>query len=97
MSGRGNRDSRGRGRGGRGRGRGRFQSRGGGISSTASTKQKEIKFFPHGAGRDQQTVTYDTVKDHIVSYVQKTYKNGQDIAVSLRDLEEIDLSILHPS
>jgi hypothetical protein len=45
-----------------------------------------MKFFPHGIGRDKQAVMYDTVKDHIIQYVQKPYKNGQDIAVSLRDL-----------
>jgi adenosyl cobinamide kinase/adenosyl cobinamide phosphate guanylyltransferase len=38
-------------------------------------------------GGDKQAVTYDTVRDHIVQYVQKTYEHGhQDIAVSLRDL-----------
>jgi hypothetical protein len=56
-----------------------------------------MKFFPHGIGSDRQTVTYDTVKDHIVQFVQKTYKNGQDIAISLRDLNKKDLSALLPS
>jgi hypothetical protein len=56
-----------------------------------------MKFFPHGIGRDKQTVTYDTVKEHIVQYVQKTYKNGQDVAVSLRDLVIKDLSSMQPS
>ena len=51
-----------------------------------------MKFFPHGIGRERQTVTYETVKEHIVQYVQKTYKCGQDIAVSLRDLQKKDLT-----
>ena len=51
-----------------------------------------MKFFPHGIGRERQTVTYETVKEHIVQYVQKTYKCGQDIAVSLRDLQMKDLT-----
>ncbi len=55
-----------------------------------------MKFYPHGIGRERQAVTYDTVKDHIVSYVQKTYKNGQDTAVSLRDLRKKDLNLLQP-
>lgn len=59
-------------------------------------KQLEMKFFPHGIGRDKQAVTYDTVRDHIVQFVQKTYKNGQDIAVSLRDDKVKDLSTLAP-
>jgi hypothetical protein len=87
----------GRGRGGRGfrggRGRGRFQ--GNKSMSTRSTRLV-MKFFPHGIGRDRQTVTYDTVKDNIVQFVQKTYNNGQDIAISLRDLTIKDFSPLQP-
>jgi hypothetical protein len=56
-----------------------------------------MKFFPHGIGRDKQTVTYDTVKEHIMQYVEKTYMKGQDVAVSLRDLTIKDLSSLRPS
>ena len=61
-----------------------------------SLKQQEVKFYPHRAGRQQQSITYDTVKDHIMQYVQKTYKNGQDIAVSLRDLQKKDLEPERP-
>ena len=35
----------------------------------------------------QQTVTYDTVKDHIIKQIQKTYKYGIDMAKSLRDMQ----------
>jgi hypothetical protein len=56
-----------------------------------------MKFYPHGIGREKQAVTYDTVKDHIVQYVQKTYKNGQDTAVSIRDLVKKDLTPLQPT
>jgi hypothetical protein len=56
-----------------------------------NSKQLEIKFFPHGIGRETQTVTYHTVKDHILQFVQKTYKHGQAIAVSLRNLKQNDL------
>jgi hypothetical protein len=52
----------------------------------------QMKFLPHGIGRDRQAVSYDTVKDHIVQYVQKTYKNGQDAAVSIRNLMVMDLT-----
>jgi hypothetical protein len=51
-----------------------------------------MKFFPHRIGRDQQAVSYDTVKDHIVQYVQKTYKNGHDATVSIRNLVVKDLT-----
>ena len=55
-----------------------------------------MKFLPQGIRGERQTVTYNTVKDQIVQYVQKTYKNGQDIAVSLRDLQAKDLSPYAP-
>ena len=87
----------GRGRGGRsyrgGQGRGRFQDN----KMKSTSKELEMKFFPHGIGRERQTVTYDTVKDHIVQHVQKTYKNGQDIAVSLRNLVKKDLNPSTPT
>ena len=86
--GRSGRDNRSRGHGGRGRGR--YQGRGRSKNSS-SLKELEMKFFPHGKGKDWQTVMYDTVKDHIVQYIQKTYKNGQDIRVSLQDLQKKDL------
>jgi hypothetical protein len=56
-----------------------------------------MKFFPHGIGRDRQAVSYDTVKDHIVQYVQKTYMNGQDAAVSIRNLMVMDLTTHEPT
>jgi hypothetical protein len=37
------------------------------------------------------------VKDHIVQYVQKTYRNGQDAAVSIRNLVVIDLTPHEPT
>ncbi|KAL7577498.1 hypothetical protein ACA910_004779 [Epithemia clementina (nom. ined.)] len=49
-----------------------------------------MKFYPHGSGKNA------TVKDSIVSYVQRTYKHGKDIAISLRDLKKKDLSSLKP-
>ena len=44
----------------------------------------------------QQSVTHDTVKDHVVQCVQKMHKNGIDIAKSLKKEEMKDLSILVP-
>ena len=37
------------------------------------------------------------MKDHIIQNVQKTYKNGQDITESLRDLTKKDLSANRPT
>jgi hypothetical protein len=56
-----------------------------------------MKFFPHGIGRDRQAVSYDTVKDYIVQCVQKTYRNGQDTAVSIRNLVVMDLTPHEPT
>jgi hypothetical protein len=87
-------------RGGQGReGRGYWGGQGtGGFkgrrnwNTTTSSKQPEMKLYPHRIERDRQAVTYDTVKDHIVQYIQKTYRNGQDAAVSIRNLEVKDLT-----
>jgi hypothetical protein len=97
---RGGRGREGRGyRGGRGYGRlsGRFQGKRHWNSTSSSTKQPEMKFYPHGIGRDRQAVSYDTVKDHILQYVQKTYRNGQDAAVSIRNLVVMDLTPHEPT
>jgi hypothetical protein len=51
-----------------------------------------MKFFPHGIGREQQAVTYDTVKDHIVQHIQKTYRNGHDAAVPIRNRAVMNLT-----
>ena len=56
-----------------------------------------MKFYPHTVGSQQQSVTYDTVKDHIVQYVQKTYKNGIDIAESLEKESMKDLTTMSPT
>ena len=41
-------------------------------------------------------MTYNTVKDHTVQYVQKTYKNRQDITILLRNHEKMDLTADRP-
>jgi hypothetical protein len=51
-----------------------------------------MKLYPHGIGRDRQAVTYDTVKDHIVQCIQKTYRNRQDAVVSIKNLAVRDLT-----
>jgi hypothetical protein len=52
----------------------------------------EMKFVPHGIGKERQTVTYQRVKEYIIQLVQKTYKNGKDVADSLRKMEKIDMT-----
>ena len=47
-----------------------------------------MKFLPHTTGTNRLTAMYEMVMTHIEQYVQKTYKHGQDIAESLRELEK---------
>ena len=86
--------------GGRGCGRGRHAGQGKGRANgnkKGANASTEKKFCPHGSGAQQQSVTFDAVKDHIVQQVQKTCKNGIDIAKML-DKEQIkDLSTLKPA
>ena len=37
------------------------------------------------------------MKDHIISYVQRTYRHGQDIAISLREVKKRDLTSEEPT
>ena len=55
-------------------------------------KPAEMKFLPHTTGTNKLTAMYEMVKMHIEQYVQKTYKHGQGIAESLRELQKKDLS-----
>ena len=55
-----------------------------------------MKFLPHTTGTNKLMATYETVKTHIEQYVQKTYKHGQDIAKSLRELQKKDLTVEMP-
>ena len=90
----GRQTSRGR---GRGRGRGRFSTK---LSCTPSTKyyEKELKFFLHGSSSDGRiAATFDTIKQNIIQNVQRTYKNGLDIAQSLKNETIIDLEAMKPA
>ena len=92
MSGRGrnNRFSR-----GSGRGSGCSHSKGQGTKSSSKTSNsnkssnnnntQEINFVPHYSGK-QQTVTYDTMKDHIETHIQKSFKYGNDMVKALRNM-----------
>ena len=55
-----------------------------------------MKLYTHGSGKQQQFMTYNTVKDHIVQDIQKTYKSRQAITISLRNLEKKNLMGVRP-
>ena len=84
------------GRGGRG-GRGERSTGGrGGRSGGRGPWRPEMKFHPHGVGRDRQTVTFNKVKERIEMKIQKEYEFGQDMAESLRKMKLVDLTVLAP-
>ena len=88
----------GRGRSGRGRGfqsgRGRGKPRAEGT--TKPIKEGEMKFTPYGSWGGKTTVTYDTVKDSILQFIQRTYRDPEDVVNSLQDMEKVDLSSKMP-
>jgi hypothetical protein len=51
-----------------------------------------MKFVPQGIGKERQMVTYQTAKDYIIQLVQKSFRNGKDVADSLRKMEKIDMT-----
>jgi hypothetical protein len=52
-----------------------------------------MKFIPHGIGKEvRQTATYPTIKDYITQLVQKSFRNGKDIADSIRKMEKINMT-----
>ena len=94
-----------------GRGRGRFQGQRGGqrgrggarryqnLSSRSSipmVKQQDLKFAPHVQSK-AQTATYASVKDAIVQYILKTFKDGNNVAQSIKDGKLFDLSKEEPT
>ena len=69
--------------------------------SSPSTSKLEFKFYPQRIGRDTQIQslppTIATVKDYIiVQSVQKSFINGQDTAMSLKDLKKKDINSEKP-
>ena len=40
--------------------------------------------------------SYNIVKEAIINYVQKNYKNGQDVAKSLKIMRKVDLAVSEP-
>jgi hypothetical protein len=87
--GRGRDGSQGQGRGGQGRGSQDNKLK----TYTASSKAPEMKFIRHVIGKEgRQTATYQTVKDYIIQLVQKSFRNGKDVADSIRKMDRINMT-----
>ena len=54
-------------------------------------RPQEMKFSPYGQAGSKSPMTFDTVKEHILNTIQRTYRHGKDVVDSLSDMEEIDL------
>jgi hypothetical protein len=56
-----------------------------------------MKFILHGIQKEVwQTATYQTVKDYIIQLVQKSFRNGKDVADSKRKMERINMTAKIP-
>jgi recombination DNA repair RAD52 pathway protein len=87
--GRGRDGSQGQGQGSQGRGSRDNRPK----ASNASSKAPEMKFIPDRIGKEvRQTATYQTVKDYIIQLVQKSFRNGKDVADSIRKMDRIDMT-----
>ena len=92
FQGRGGRGNQGQ-SGGRGRGGNKKQET---KPNKPTYKTSEMKFSPYGAAHGKSPTTFETVKDHIINTIQKSYKHGQDIADSLINMEEMDMEDNEP-
>ena len=63
------------------------------MEDHSTTKMPELKFAPQGNTR-MPTATYNSVKEAVISYIQKTYKNGQDVTKSLKEMNDCGLITL---
>jgi hypothetical protein len=87
--GRGRDGSQGQGQGSQGRGSQDNRPK----TYNVSSKAPKVKFILHGIGKEVwQTATYQTVKDYIIQLVQKSFRNGKDVADSIRKMDRIDMT-----
>ena len=68
-----------------------------GNGNKSKTSGKDYRFHPHGIGRQQQTCTFDTARDHCIQHIQSNYDYGTDMATALRNLKEFDFDSLRPA
>ncbi len=64
-------------------------------TNSPMVKQLDLKFTPHVQGK-LQAATYTTIKDAVIQFIQKTFKDGNDIVQSLKDGKVYDLSKEEP-
>ncbi len=85
--GRGNGRGRG-GRGGRGRG-GRSNGKEGSTNNNNNNNKTDLRFAPQSTNK--ASASYNTVKEAIIGYIQKTYTEGRDVVRSLKKMTKVDI------
>jgi hypothetical protein len=81
-------------RAGAGRGKGgRYQNQ----FKGKKPPQLEMKFGPQQGQGIARFHRFQTVKDHVLEYIQQTFNNGRDVLISLKKEEVVDLSKEKPS
>ena len=59
-------------------------------------KYRELKFRPHGSGKDKQSVTFCKLHDMIIIKFQASYENGLGIANSIWASEIVYIEYMEP-
>ena len=72
------------------------KGRGGGKPSQNKTKEKEYKFATQEQMSRGYYGTYNSVKDNIITEVQKAFEYGCNIATAIRSGTKFDLLALEP-
>ena len=67
------------------------------IIKQNNKKKKSLEGYWFYVGSDKQASDFETTYEYMVNYIKRTYTRGNDIAESLRKLEEPDTSLWKPS
>jgi hypothetical protein len=59
--------------------------------------QLEMKFGSQQGQGIARLHRFQTLKDHVLEYIQQTFNNGRDVVISLKKEEVVDLSKEKPS
>lgn len=77
---------------GKGCGQGKYENK-----ETKNPRKPEFLLNPYGALSGKETATFKAFKEHIMQYIQRTYSQGQDVAICLHEMRRIDLRGLRPT
>ena len=84
----------------RGRGKAKTQGTSSGKGSSKPNQSKERKSlsdYIYYFGTAKNASDYLVVTQYLINYIQRTYTNGEDIALALEKKQEMDFTALQPS